>query len=497
MEQIILEMKNIEKSFAGVHALKNINFQLRKSEVHALLGGNGAGKSTLIKVLGGIYRPDDGKIILDGNTINIHNVQDARKNGIGIVHQELMLIPQLTVAENIFLGREPTVLGLLKDGKTIFERSRQMLKALNLAIDEHEVVANLTIAQQQLVEITKSVSFDAKILVMDEPTSSLEGNEVKILFNTIKKLTENGVSIIYISHKMEEIFEISDRVTVIRDGTYIGTEDTANVSVDSLVSMMVGRDINSFFHRTHSPQKEVVLEAIGLTKSGVFNDISFHVRKGEILGFAGLVGAGRSEIMSCVFGIDQFQQGKLLLYGTEIRFKNAQQAIENGVAMVPEDRKKQGLVLGNSVRFNLILPAIRSLVNGPVINGKKADTMVNKYMESLNIVATNAQQLMQNLSGGNQQKVVLGKWLATAPDVLILDEPTRGIDVQSKREIYQIIDDLSGSGMAIIMISSELPEIINMCDRVCVVREGKIEAELQKGEMNQETIMRYATGGAG
>jgi len=488
-------MSHIEKRFAGVYALKNIDFQLVLGEVHALLGGNGAGKSTLIKVLGGVHRPDSGTITINGELVEIHHVQDAQRLKIGIIHQEIMLVPQLTVAENIFLGREPSgSMGILNKG-TLFSRAKEMLQQLELDIDPYAKVESLTIAQQQLVEIVKAISFDAKILVMDEPTSSLEANEVNILFSTIERLKKQKVSIIYISHKMDEIFKISDRVTVIRDGTYVGMRTTSQTNTDELVSMMVGQKIESFYTRNNKPSDREVLRVEGLTKKGVFENISFSVNKGEVLGFAGLVGAGRSEIMLTVFGADHFDSGHIFLEGEPVTFQSPQQAIRKGVAMVPEERKKQGLVLNNTVAFNLTLPAIRSMAKNLVIDRKRFHDEVRNYIDRLNIVTPSSRQIMLNLSGGNQQKVVVAKWLATKPKLLILDEPTKGIDVGAKKEIYTMIDELSGLGLAIIMISSEMPEVINMCDRVCIVREGRIAARIDKDEISQNTIMHYATGG--
>lgn len=494
--QTVLEMKNIDKSFSGTHALRGINFELELGEVHALLGENGAGKSTLIKVLGGIHQPNAGTILINGKEVKINGVSDAREHGIGVIHQEIVLVPYLTVAENIFLGREPkNKLGLV-DKKLINKRASEMVAALGLNIDVTKPLGNLTIAQQQMVEIVKACSFNVKILVMDEPTSSLTDEEVEKLFETIERLKKNNVSIIYISHRMEELFRISDRVTVIRDGTYVGTKKTSETNANELVAMMVGRNIESFYTRTYNQLSDTVLEVKGLTKKGVFENVSFKVRRGEILGFSGLVGAGRSEIMTAIFGGDRYDSGKVYLKGKEVLFKNPMQAIKNGIALVPEDRKKQGLILSNSVGYNLTLPSLHFLMNGPFISNGKKKVMIGEYMDSLRVKAASPNIEVSSLSGGNQQKVVLAKWLSTRPDLLILDEPTRGVDVGAKKEIYTIINKLAEEGMAIIMISSELPEIINMCDSVCVVHFGRIAAQLQKEELTQERIMQYAaTGG--
>lgn len=496
MGKTVLEMTGIKKSFSGIYALSGIDFSLELGEVHALLGENGAGKSTLIKVLGGIYQPDDGKIKINGTEVKINNVLEARKNGIGIIHQEIVLVPYLTVAQNLFLGREIVKNGVV-DRKETNRRAEEMISSLGVNISAEAVVESLTIAQQQMVEIVKAVSFNGKIIVMDEPTSSLSQEEVEQLFKIIARLKEKQVSIIYISHRMEELFRISDRVTVIRDGAYVGTRRTAETNPGELVAMMVGRDLESFYTRDFQDlsKQEIALEVKNLTSEGTFENVSFQVHKGEILGFAGLVGAGRSEIMESIFGVRPYQSGDVYLNGRKITFKNPAQAIKAGIAMVPEDRKKQGLVLGNSVSFNLTLASLRYYMNGIAISEKKKKTVIDTYFEKLRIKAASPKIEVGSLSGGNQQKVVLGKWLATKPDVLILDEPTRGVDVNAKFEIYTTINALAKEGIAIIMVSSELPEIINMCDNVCVVREGRLVGKLPKEGLSQEEIMKYAAGG--
>lgn len=496
MGKTVLEMTGIKKSFSGIYALSGIDFSLELGEVHALLGENGAGKSTLIKVLGGIYQPDDGKIKINGTEVKINNVPEARKNGIGIIHQEIVLVPYLTVAQNLFLGREIVKNGVV-DRKETNRRAEEMISSLGVNISAEAVVESLTIAQQQMVEIVKAVSFNGKIIVMDEPTSSLSQEEVEQLFKIIARLKEKQVSIIYISHRMEELFRISDRVTVIRDGAYVGTRRTSETNPGELVAMMVGRDLESFYTRDFQDlsKQEIALEVKNLTSEGTFENVSFQVHKGEILGFAGLVGAGRSEIMESIFGVRPYQSGDVYLNGRKITFKNPAQAIKAGIAMVPEDRKKQGLVLGNSVSFNLTLASLRYYMNGIAISEKKKKTVIDTYFEKLRIKAASPKIEVGSLSGGNQQKVVLGKWLATKPDVLILDEPTRGVDVNAKFEIYTTINALAKEGIAIIMVSSELPEIINMCDNVCVVREGRLVGKLPKEGLSQEEIMKYAAGG--
>ena len=480
MGQTVLEMKGIKKSFSGVYALSGIDFSLERGEVHALLGENGAGKSTLIKVLGGIHQPDEGSIFIDGKEVKIRNVPEARAKGIGIIHQEIVLVPYLTVAQNLFLGRE--ISGPMKtvNMTETNRRAQEMIASLGVQINAEEYVENLTIAQQQMVEIVKAVSFNGNIIVMDEPTSSLSNEEVEQLFEIISTLKKQQVSIIYISHRMEELFRISDRVTVIRDGYYVGTKKTSETNPNELVAMMVGRDLSNFYARDYNDldNAPVALEVKGLGNGKEFRDVSFRVRKGEILGFAGLVGAGRSEIMESIFGARSYSTGEVLYNGKPVHFQNPLEAIKSGVAMVPEDRKKQGLVLGNSVSFNLTLASLHFYMNGIAVSEKKREQVIDAYVDRLKIKAATVDMAVSGLSGGNQQKVVLGKWLATKPDVLILDEPTRGVDVNAKYEIYLTINELAKQGIAIIMVSSELPEIINMCDNVCVVRGGKLVATL-------------------
>lgn len=494
MAHTVLQMKGIRKSFGETHALKDISFQLELGEVHALLGENGAGKSTLIKILGGIHQPDSGEILIDGEKASIGSVRDARTYGISLIHQEIVNVPHLTVAENIFLGREPLAKWGLKDDKTIVEKAQHMVEKLGLNLDVRKQLGELTIAHQQMVEIVKAVSFDAKILVMDEPTSSLSDEEVERLFETIERLKQNNVSIVYISHRMDEIFRISDRITVIRDGEYIGTKATSETNADELVSMMVGRKLENYYTRTYSATEQEVLRVENLSKQDEFDNVSFAVNKGEILGFFGLVGAGRSEIMTALFGATGFDAGTVYLDGKEIKVKNPHKAIDSGIAMVPEDRKKKGLVLENTLSFNITLPSLKSVIDRVLISNRKKDETARKFMDDLSIKAPSPDAFASSLSGGNQQKVVLGKWLSTKPRLLILDEPTRGVDVAAKSDIYAIINELAAEGLAIIMVSSELPEIINMCDSVCVVRNGRIVRQLPKEQMSQENIIKYATG---
>ena len=493
-DELVLEMREIDKIFPGVHALKKVNFELRKGEVHALLGENGAGKSTLINVLGGVYPIDGGQILIDGQPVVIRQIKDAQQLGIAIIHQELVLVPHMTVAENIFMGREPrTKLGTV-DKKKMFRDAQEAIDAVGLCCSATDLVCKLSVAQQQLVEIAKALSYNAKIVVMDEPTSSLMTREVDILFDTIRKLRAKGVSIIYVSHRMSEFFEIADRITVMRDGEYVTTRDVEQTNTDELVFLMVGRKLENYYTRTYNKPGETVLEVSGLSqKSTGLEDINFSLRKGEILGFSGLVGAGRSELMRCIVGIEKYDSGEIRLFGEPAGPMDTAQAQKKGLVMVPEDRKQQGLILLNSVGFNLTINVLESFIGLGVVNKCAENEIIERHIRALNIKTPSARQKVGNLSGGNQQKVLMGKWLATNPKILILDEPTRGVDVGAKAEIYMIIDRLAKEGISVIMVSSELNEIINMCDRVLVMSDGRITGELDRSEFTQELIMSFAT----
>lgn len=489
-----LRMENISMEFSGVYVLSDMQLQVDQGSIHALVGENGAGKSTLIKILGGIYKPKTGKIFIDGTESSIHNVQDAQKKGISIIHQEISLVPSLSIAENVFLGRELSKLGFKSEGK-MFSMAQEMIDALGIDLSARTIVSGLTIAQQQLVEIIKAVSFNTHILVLDEPTSSLSLKETQRLFDIIRRLQGKGVATIYISHKMDEIFEISDHITVIRDGRYIDTVPTSQTSSEEVVRKMVGRSIEQFYVRSYNELSKVALRVENLTKRGVFADVNFEVRYGEVLGFAGLVGAGRSEIMHAVFGADKYDSGEILIDGSAVHISCPQQAISLGMSMVPESRKEQGLVLINDVGFNIALANVDRLKGRMFLSCKKRHARACQYIERMHIKTRSDAQAVFELSGGNQQKVLLGKWLANQPKILILDEPTRGVDVGAKTEIYSIINELAADGMAIILVSSELSEIINMCDNVCVVHEGRITGRLSREEFSQDKIMHYATGG--
>jgi ABC-type sugar transport system ATPase subunit len=488
-------MTGISKSFPGVMALKNVDFELRRGEVHALLGENGAGKSTLIKILGGIHRADEGSIEIEGRLVHFSGVHDAHQAGVSIIHQELFMVPELTVAENIALGREPMRqrIPFVVDNRRTLKEAQALLDSIGLDLRAESRVGDLSTAQQQMVEIAKAVSFDAKILVMDEPTSSLTAKETAVLYSLIDRL-RSRLSMIYISHRLEELFRISDRVSILRDGAHVATRDTAKTTKGELIELMVGRKLSEFFSKSTIAPGKTMLEVSELCSGERVHNVSFRVRSGEILGIAGIVGAGRTELMRVICGIDPIESGQILVDGARVKIRKPQDAIANGIVMVPESRKEQGLILTRSVGYNITLQALGQFIKGIHVDSRREAALVEQYSTQLSIKTPSADVLIEKLSGGNQQKVVIAKWLATGPRVLILDEPTRGIDVRAKAEIYAIMDALARQGVAIIMISSELPEIINMSDRVLVMFAGKVAVELGRDQLTQEKIMHYATG---
>ena len=487
----LLEMKHIHKKFPGVYALKDINFELRTGEVHALLGENGAGKSTLIKVLGGIYTADEGEIIINGKKVNIDGVKAAQANGVAIIHQELVLVPYMTVAENIFLGREPMSSGFV-DKKKMNHDAQKLLDDYQMGIQANQLIKELTIAQQQMVEIVKAISYNSKILVMDEPTSSISDKEVAFLFKTMRSLTSKGVGIIYISHKMSELEEICDRVTVMRDGEYVGTEVVKNTTKDALVAMMVGRELTNYYTRDFEEHEEVIMRCEGISDGEMAENVSFELRKGEILGFAGLVGAGRSEVMKSIFGLMPKSTGDIYLEGKKVTINSPIDAMKNGIALVPENRKLEGLYLVQSVRFNSTIEVLNEFIKGIFVDNSKEREITQEYIDKMATKTPSQEQAIGNLSGGNQQKVLIGRWLATHPKILILDEPTRGVDVGAKSEIYAIMNKLAKQGMSIIMISSELPEILGMSDRIYIMAHGKMRGCISHKEATQESVMMLA-----
>ena len=491
MPKVLVEMKNIMKTFPGVKALDNAELTLYEGEVLGLLGENGAGKSTLMNVLGGIYKPDEGEIKVDGQEVKIENVTAAQNLGIAFIHQEIALVPYLSVAENIFLGRERMTAGMV-DKKKMYEEAKQWLDMVGLDVNPATLVCYLSIGKQQMVEIAKACSLNMKLMIMDEPTSSLSENEVELLFHMIRRLKEKNIGIIYISHKLSEIFTITDRVCVMRDGSYVGVIVTKESDQAELVRMMVGRELNNYYVRSFNEPGEVILRAENINAGSRVIDCDFQVRRGEILGFYGLVGAGRSELIKAVLGLYPRDSGKVLLKGEDVSNLPTMKIQERGLALVPENRKLEGLILKNSIKFNMSISVLNRFIKNFNVNAKKEKSIVDKGIQDLNIKTPSRDQMACNLSGGNQQKVVLAKWLASNPEVLILDEPTRGVDVGAKAEIYSIMNDLAAEGMAIIMISSEMPEIINMCDRIAVMSEGRIKGNLERSEFEQQKILHYA-----
>jgi ribose transport system ATP-binding protein/inositol transport system ATP-binding protein len=492
----ILEMKNISKSFGGVQALSNVSISLFPGECRALLGENGAGKSTLIKILAGIYPADQGELFLDGRRAVIRTVSDAMAAGISVIHQELCLAPNMTAAQNIFMGREKTKGPLrIVDEEMTLRNAQKILDQTGLSIDASEPVRHLTVAQQQMVEVAKALSQNARIIVMDEPTASLSGKEVSGLFETIRILKEKGVSIIYISHRLDELYEVCDSVTVMRDGKMIATLPMSDANRRELVSLMVGRELKDFFDRPETLAGGAILEVKDLSWGNKVKDVSFTLRAGEILGFYGLVGAGRTELMQMLFGIHRPSKGNIIIEGRTVKLRSAQDAIDNGIALVPENRKEQGGVMIQDVGFNVVLSILKKLYIGFFRNLGLQRSIVDEYIARLNIKVWGHEQKMLNLSGGNQQKVIIAKWLATSPRILILDEPTRGIDVGAKKEIYMIMSDLTRQGVSIIMVSSDLPEILGMSTRIITMREGRVTGERANIGLTQEDVMMMAAVG--
>lgn len=496
MSHPALEMKNITKTYPGVRALDNVSFDVMKGEVHALCGENGAGKSTLMKILAGAQSMDSGEIIINGEQVHVTTPQKAMDLGVSIIYQEFNLVPYLNAAENIFLGREPkaTVPGFIDFGK-MYGEAQSVIDQLGVDLNVRTPVNSLSIAQQQMVEIGKATSRKATIIAMDEPSATLTGHELQALFELIRALKAKGVSIIYISHRLEEIFEIADRITVMRDGKYVGTKPIAETNREDLIKMMVGRELTDVIPKVPAEIKGSALTVKNLTRKGVIEDINFTVHQGEVLGLAGLVGAGRTEVARAIFGADTIDAGEIWLDGKLVKIKSPRDAIRQGVGLVTEDRKALGLILGMVVRENISLANLDLLTKLGFVNRREEKRVSQQYIEDLMIKTPSCEQQVQNLSGGNQQKVVLAKWLFTESKVLIFDEPTRGIDVGAKTEIYHLMNRLAANGAAIIMISSELPEILGMSDRILVMHEGHIAGELTREEATQEKIMHLATGG--
>ncbi len=494
MQNVVLEMNGIHKRFHGVHALKSVHFDLQAGEVHALMGENGAGKSTLMKVLCGIHKRDEGDVILFDEHVDFANIKESQDAGISMIHQELNMMNHLTVAQNIYIGREPKKGGCIDD-KKMEKDAAALFEKIGVKIDPSVALGTLTVGKQQMVEIAKAVSRDAKILILDEPTAALTQHEVEELFNIMKDLKAKGIGMIYISHRMDEIKRISDRITVMRDGKYVGTVNTDEVSKDEIINMMIGRVVYEE-PKTHSEvpeDAEVVLEVKNLCSGKTIKDVSFKLRKGEILGFSGLMGAGRTEVARAIFGADKFDSGEIYLHGKKVNIKTPSDAVLNGIGYLSEDRKRYGLMLDKSVAENTAISSMDRYIKGGLIDDKALEEEAKIFNEKLKTKTPSMEQALKNLSGGNQQKVIIARWLIKDSDILIFDEPTRGIDVGAKSEIYTLMNELSKQGKSIIMISSELVEILRMSDRVLVMCEGRKTGELDISEANQENIMKLAT----
>ena len=495
MQEVILRMQGIRKTFPGVVALDNVNLDVRSGTVHSLMGENGAGKSTLMKCLIGMYTPDEGTVELAGDIVRFKDTKDGLEHGISMIHQELSPVPEMMVTENIWLGREPRGrLGLLSPA-AMFRKTRELFDEWKINIDPKARMKDLTVSKQQMVEIAKAISYDAKIIIMDEPTSAIPEREVAHLHGMIKRLTDFGVAIIYITHKMDEVFRISDDITVFRDGKHVGSYPAKELDRDKLIKLMVGRELTDLFPKEEAEIGDVVLSVQGLTRGSVVKDVSFELHRGEILGLAGLMGAGRTEVLETIFGIEKADSGEVVLNGKTLRIKQPSDAIRAGMALLTEDRKLNGIMGVLSVRDNITAAALPRYSPRGVLRVGEMRKDSEDQREKLRIKTPSLNQLIKNLSGGNQQKALISRWLLTVPDVLMIDEPTRGIDVGAKSEIHRLMSMLAQEGKAIIMVSSELPEVLGMSDRILVMHEGRISGELSREEANQESVMHLATGG--
>ncbi|HLO28563.1 MAG TPA: sugar ABC transporter ATP-binding protein [Anaerolineales bacterium] len=493
MSESILDLQNITKSFSGVEVLHQVSFSLERGEVHALLGENGAGKSTLVKVMTGFHQPDAGEIYLNGEKVQFSDTHESRQAGIAAIYQELSLFPDLDVAENIFVGRQPTAPGGRIDWRKLYAEADKLLASLGVHLDLKQKARSLSIAQQQMIEIARAFSISARILIMDEPTSSLTLHEVDDLFRLVRRLREEGTAIIFISHRIEELFALADRVTVLRDGAYVGTRSLKDVTRDDLIRMMVGRTITNMFPKQEIKAGKVVLRVDHLTRDGAFRDISFDLREGEILGMAGLIGAGRTNVARAIFGVEPPTSGVIELDGKEIQILSPQQAIALGFAYVPEDRQLHGLIPPMNITANISLPRLQEYARRGWLQDKAERLSAFQAARQIEVRANNIWQKARELSGGNQQKVVLAKWLSTKPKILILDEPTRGIDVGTKAAVHALMGKLAAEGLAILMISSELPEVLGMSDRIIVMHEGYLTGHFTRAEATQEKIISAAT----
>lgn len=490
-----IEMRGIDKLFGSNQVLKQAGFTLESGEVHALMGENGAGKSTLMKILTGVYTKDAGTVLVDGKEVNYKNPQEAEKAGIVFIYQELNVMFDLTVEENLFMGKEIHGKFGICDKKAMQKKAQEALNILGVNISPKTVMAELSVGQQQMVEICKALMADAKVIIMDEPTAALTQSETVALFKVIESLRKKGVSMVYISHRMEEIFELCDRITVLRDGSYICVKNIPETNMNEIVKMMIGREIGERYPSRNVKIGKEVLKVKELTRKGTFHDVNFSVRAGEVLGVSGLMGAGRTEIMQAIFGNLSYESGTIEIDGKEVKISNPRQAMEHGIGFITEDRKTEGLMLDKSIRENISLCNLRRISKSSVISREAEKNMVAEAIKDLHIKCFGSYHECNNLSGGNQQKVVLAKWILTNPKILILDEPTRGVDIGAKKEIYSIINKLAAQGVAIIMVSSELPEVLGMSDNIMVVREGEVRGIISYEEANQERVMTLATGG--
>ncbi len=489
-----LRLENIVKTFPGVRALDGVSFEVMPGEVHALMGENGAGKSTLMKVLGGIYQPDEGQIIVSEKPVAMTTPLEAKHKGIVFIHQELSLAKELTVAENIYLGELPTKPFGLVDWQALFDRTNAILQRLKVSFDARTKVGDLSIANQQMVEIARALTHEAKAVIFDEPTASLTDAEKVVLFDVIEDLKSDDVGIIYISHRMEEIFKISDRISVLRDGQYRGTLETDKTTEEDVTHLMIGRKLDLSRHVKNHIYGDVALEVKNLSCGSLYESVNFQVRSGEVVGFYGLVGAGRTEIAETLFGLRAPTAGKIMLDGQEVDIGSPVDAIDLGISLVPENRKEQGLVLGMNCRDNMTLPQVSDLTAGPFVSDGAEVAIFNQYRDKLEIKTPGWKQLAGNLSGGNQQKIVIGKWLSMRPKVLIVDEPTRGIDVGSKSEIHKLIRDLASQGYAIVVISSEMPEVLHVSDRIIAMYSGRIMREFTSDEVTEDSLIQAISG---
>ena len=489
----LMELRGITKRFPGVTALSDVSLSIHTGEVLALVGENGAGKSTLIKVMTGFHQMDEGEILIDGTAVTFTHPNQAIDAGIACIYQELSIVPDIDVAKNLFLGNWPKK-GVFLDNRTMYRKAKEILSRIHLDVDPHVKASNLSIAQQQMLEIGRALTRDARIIIMDEPTAAITDREVELLFGHIRRLKEKGVAIIYISHRMAEIFSICDRVSVYRDGQYIGTGTTTELDEGQLIKMMVGREITDVYPKLEADIGEVVFEAKNIVRAdNKVKGVSLSVRRGEILGIGGLVGAGRSELVEGIFGMHALSQGEIFVHGKRVKISSPEDIIKQGVALITEDRKVTGLNLSGTVNDNIAMVAIKKLLTHGLYNKGKARRASEEYIEKLNIKTPSADQIVGNLSGGNQQKIVIAKWLLNDPDIIILDEPTRGIDVGAKRDIYLLLGNLVRQGKAVIMISSEIPELMGICDRIMVMCEGNYSGEVSREEFSQERIMTLAS----